>query len=440
MKWLSVEERGGRTLQIDSLDDRKKLTTAIGSLLDKQYYSCEYNRGQLILKGGRYVGHVPVAADLGVRITPKTPIARLLQFLSISDARLETITESLVDVEYWNLDTDILDLMRRSFAKELRVLSVKGILRDYREREEASSDYRGLLDIEQTLTRVWPVGDYSRVAFKFHTLASDIALNRAIKYAIWYLSNTRRENLAQDDAATLNWAYSYFSSVSLDSSLLFRDELHRFLARPAHAEPYTSFLPLLRMADVIIRRITASIEVAPGFRQVLPPMVVDLEKAFERFVFRLLEDGPLRDDELSQDDVNFFETSEYSDTPLLKPPDTWDRDLSLYVKGTATAHPDFIARSGGEVKLVADTKYKLNGSASDIHQCAAHADAFNCRNVLLIYPDQTSSEIGFQFLGVLGMKRVYRCMVPLNSLDLSQIGRDLQSCVLQVVAAPVGDA
>jgi 5-methylcytosine-specific restriction endonuclease McrBC regulatory subunit McrC len=113
---------------------------------------------------------------------------------------------------------------------------------------------------------------------------------------------------------------------------------------------------------------------------------------------------------------------------------TGDRAPELFLDGGCKLEPDILICSATSVELVADAKYKTEGTidATDYYQLCAYLDRFNADKGLLILPGRDDSETLLVERRLYSGKRVYELGIPLKDWLAAEAG--LKQNVLQLVA------
>ncbi|ANI91362.1 Hypothetical protein BJL86_0559 [Dietzia timorensis] len=279
-----------------------------------------------------------------------------------------------------------------------------------------------------TINRAWARGRYDHLSTEFYEFDYSNFLNQAMKFAIGYLIDTMEEsnNSIQQQMNILVESRTILESVSEAPPYLFLSPLRDHLSTDVSEEPYLSFRPLLNLALLIASGETPDVAgEAEGIQFSLPPLVLDMEKTFEQFCIAIFNKS------LNGESFELLDTSGVSNTPLLHPP-VESNHFWTPVRATESAHPDFVIQQRDSSWLIGEVKYSLSPSSSHIHQVCAHADAFSCNTVLLIYPSKTTLKSPrLEMLGFLAEKRVFRLWI---SIDFTSLDKLIESINMTALA------
>jgi len=307
---------------------------------------------------------------------------------------METISTDLATSR-----TTLLDLFIRHFAQLLELQLQQGMLRDYRDIEDDLDQVRGRIDVvrQQRENLFKP----QRIACRFSELVADIPVNRVLHSALLLISSLATSPPLQQRLRSLRARFAGVATLARHESGPKASELNRMQRRYASAVDLAHlFLDGQFLAPRSGRRRAFS-------------LLFDMNQLFERYTasllrpmarrqgLRLVEQGPRR----------YLGYDETGRGRLLMQPDI------------ALLDPD------GLPVVILDTKWKridaqepMAGlSPADIYQMSSYANAYRCRNVGLLYPEQSRLQSGEhhhlqldgQFQAVLSLQAV-----PLESQQM----------------------
>lgn len=302
-------------------------------------------RYRLTAQGFAGVLHMP---NLRLVLRPKIPTANLYLLLD-PDAPPDVVPDSSA-VEP---GTEALDFLARRLAAEMRSRAAAGLRRGYVERSDQQPFLQGRLDVAAQ-ARETPAA-----RTLFHTtrdeFTADLPVHRFPKATAHALLASPL--IAADSRPALRAAVDGYADVSAGPI-----DLTEIDDRLSDAD--RSLINLCRLLLDGLRPVSAAGDaVAPGF-------LLDLERAFERYVERgLRRDLPAAAFEVQR------EFSYHGQVPAGQP--------------SLVGRADFVVRHGGRAACVLDAKWKaLDGPppAADVHQALAYAVGLDCGDVRLVYP------------------------------------------------------
>jgi 5-methylcytosine-specific restriction enzyme subunit McrC len=298
------------------------------------------------LRGTNHVGLIRTEG-LDLVIQPKIPTLSVFWMLGFADRLVR------FDPADFPLETEagLLDVLARLFAKQTELVIRRGIHRAYVEREDNLRFVRG---------RIEPLSDLRtnhglrhQIVCRYAELIADVPHNRILRAVTEQLLRYRyrlpgiRERLA--------WDAAHLAEVSLvpvserDFPSLRYDRLN------AH------YRGVLALAHLIVRHLTFEFEAG---RQPAPGFLVDMDKIFQEFLTRLVEEQA-------------------------RPMGLRLRDTSgLYLdQGRAVPiEPDIVLTDGHGIRVAMDAKYKRHDPQADVYQALAYAKGLGLQRVTLVYP------------------------------------------------------
>jgi 5-methylcytosine-specific restriction enzyme subunit McrC len=254
---------------------------------------------------------------------------------------------------------DLLPFLAGRFADRLADRAAAGMHRGYAERAEAEPFLRGRIDVPQQVRE--PRRD--RLHSRFDEFTPDLPCNRLPRAVAQAL--LPRDDLGEATRARLRPALAAFADVA-DVPLT-----PDLLAADCRIVGYGPLLDLCRLiAAGLAPGPVAGDAPAPGF-------LLDLERAFERYVTAGLERG------LAGDGCYRVAAQE---SFTVNQPAAGLPDLVL--------RPDVTLTRGGQPVAVLDVKWKRLGdvpSSDDLHQVLAYAAALGAPRAVLVYPGLRSA-------------------------------------------------
>ncbi len=260
------------------------------------------------------------------------------------------------------LDTqrrDLLEILIRLFCERLLAAVKHGLSRRYLDREEDLPVFRGSLLVKRQLTVHAPRPD--RLACRFDELSEDTPINRVLKTTVMRLSRVAKTT---DNLRRLDELVARFDATSVSPRPL--DEPVRLDRTNA------AFHHVYRLARLFLAGDWQSTSggKTSGFALLFP-----MNALFEAYVGRMMRRA------LVPWPVNLQDRKHYA----LR---------NLDSTGAFALRPDMVIRAPGG-PIIVDTKWKrldrANGpnhgvSQSDVYQMLAYAQAYEARQLVLLYP------------------------------------------------------
>jgi 5-methylcytosine-specific restriction enzyme subunit McrC len=310
---------------------------------------------------GRYrltaLGYVGVVLTLGRRfvIRPKLPVRNLFHLID-PDADVP-IVEDRSSAE---TGRDLLDLLAGQLARLLSERAGAGLLRSYRERDEALPFLQGRLDVAAQLRE--PAHARDRFHCRHDEFGVDVLCNQLPKATAEAL--LRSPLLGESPRAALVQVLRAFGEVS--AAPLSAEAFAAALADPRAAD----YRPLLHLCRLLAGGLQSGDSVGPD---ACPGFLIDMERLFEDYLTRGLL-GHLAGRPGLAVEVQPL-TTVHPPGPALPP-------LQM--------RPDIVVRRAGRPAVIVDAKWKrLTGSplvTSDVYQVIAYGTALGARRVVLVYP------------------------------------------------------
>lgn len=381
----------------------------------KRYVEVRLRKDKLVLVAGHYLGLIPLNARYALHVVPKVPIENLIAVMTIAREEPEML-EGLERSYRADRRLNLFDLLVEALRQQLPLLEVHGLPRGYIERGETATSVRGRPLFKETMTRHWATGRYDRIAYTYHDFSRDIPLNRAIQYTLWHLLRTYPLVSGVRSTAVLvdlHRATAAFRRVTLDRGRHFLPGL-RSLLREERLPPSQAHLRrMLHLCLMILEDLSVDLDAPKGEVVGLPPLVVNMEHVFQRFVLRVLQE------QLRRRALDVWDTTTEHKRPLFSMIEL-PREITLELAESEKAEPDFVIAERTRPLIVGDVKYTTDRSREHVYQVVAHALAYGATNALLVYPDTETHGVSRDIsgIGAVGAVRVFVYRFPLASTDL----------------------
>lgn len=427
-EWDRVDIAAGLILDDGKLD-------AYPSILNRDYFTLSAGSTGLTLQAGGFIGVIPLNERLTIEVTPRVPVNNLSRILRIA----EHVPVALEDTSrLYTLEPEVypslIDLYAQTLIKHVEEIALRGVLREYARRQEATSFPRGRILMTETLKSLAPRGIQHKVVATWFQRSIDNPANRCIKYAAWFLSRFRSEagrpRLAGSRKITqgLGRAFRVFDGVELDlrRSFLFDPVVVGNAPLPPHRAHYR---PVLDLCRVIIKQQAVRLD-QPGGVVGLPSLVLNMSTAFESYLRQVLVAWAEQHGGLRVLNGNHA------------PPDGGQKPL--FDSGAATkASPDIVLvpKGSAEPRLVLEVKYKPSERAvarEDVNQAIAYGASYRCARVLLVQPrgPRDAEPQGIRELGTINNMRVDRYVYDLGVDELQTSEAELCEDLAAILASP----
>lgn len=377
----SIVENRLKLIELDEYEEKllPKVSKEVAAAINETgFITVEPTFGEeSMFRADSKIGIVRVG-DIQIKVMPKFPVTNLFYLLGLHDGiKFES---GAVNIEE---SRDITDLIFESFLRNVLASTARGLLTGYRRVEETSKVLHGRVLIGEQLKKrqghMYPV----EVAFDEFTdnIPENIELNMAISKAMKF------GNLTPTQHRDFRHLSRRFSEIDTSKS-----NLHWTKSR--HNSHYWNSLVL---ADLI--------NSGKGFYEELGGVAVsgftvDMYRVFEKFLLRELKARLERQGGVVE--------SKY---------------LHLDEENRQRAQVDIMWRRDGQIKFIADAKYKdpATNWESALYQVNTYATAFSLDSIHLIYAlPVDEAPLRLKGNGPL----VYRHGIDL-SLDISEIRMEI---------------
>lgn len=380
-------------------------------------FEIEYKRKQkrLIIRGGGWVGYVPLNDRYALRIDTRVPVTNLEQIISRSTStKIEVLGRySHVYGHSTEKPQSLYDIITDQFLTALDLIWREGLAKTYREERMVSPMPFGRIDALRTALQQ----DKSRrpdAVFSAFFRTNDFGPNRVLRTALERLNIAYRV-LEKHGAQTnrirrIRSALGHFESVAEASDdELSAEATERYIRRlPEHRTAYND---ALRLAHLIVNDVGFALREGQGLAT-LPVVLVDMADIFESYAREVLRKELERDPSLTILDGN-ISGLEGAKRDLFS---RFDIDGSI-----PSATPDIVIESGDKTLAVIDVKYKPSKKIperAEINQIMCYGARYRCNKVMILYPQPVRNQPAVCSLGMVGETQVFRASLDLEAADL----------------------
>lgn len=360
---------------------------------------------------GGYIGLIPVNEKIAIDIRPKFKISNLTRLVSIAEDNFKTLdffNRSYQDIE--GQDPTVFKFLLQCLVRELKVLEVEGLLKEYLPRRFNGTRIAGRIDYPRTVRKFWSKGAFHKASSSYFEMTINNPYNQLIKFTIDY-SLRYFNRMGIDDLSLkrqLIHALSLFESVSLiEDSRRLNQDVSDLIAAEKVTMLRHYYLNVCKLCRIITTQKGLSFNTYDKGTD-LSSFILDMESIFERYLLNVLRNNkPLLDQSVSILDGNAEGKKKFFNQPS---------------KATGDAKPDFILNVGGETKVIADAKYKIKVKDIDRYQVISHALSYGAKYAVLVSPViDHSSTAKLSKIGTIGPTdaiTLYEYKFDLNAIDL----------------------
>lgn len=346
------------------------------SVAAKGYFDIDYRAGQLIFKAGKFVGLIPINDRVVIDVKPKIAVADLLHIVDVAEEEVPFLDFFVRSYrEQKGLEESLLGLIVKTLLKQLGEIEREGLYKRYVRFEESGS-FKPRINFSKTIQREWCRGNFSRTSNEVFHFTRDHALNRLIKFAIWYGGHYLEFRTgASDIREELNLFYNLFEAIPLDMSRSFLPEVRLALETGRIPVLRNYYVQIAKTCLLIIGDRSVSLETA-GSDVTLLSFILNLEDVFEKYARKVLTRwAKANHPEIAVRDGN-----------------RGRRNYLFHDSKVFDIFPDIYLTRGKERLLVADAKYKLKADEHDRYQIIGHSASMGAKKAVLIVPAFGGSE------------------------------------------------
>jgi 5-methylcytosine-specific restriction enzyme subunit McrC len=302
------------------------------------------------LRSQGYVGHIPLTADLALRLTPKVPIRNVFRMLEYAYRLDVGFGSDLVDS---SAIEEFYDNLAALLAKRVLARARKGLYRAYVPEDDLLPYLRGALDLAERARRPWRTS----IACRYEEHTADVDENQILAWTLGQVARSGR--CSERVLPTVRSAYYAVRSATVPRPAAGADCVGRAYNRLN--EDYRALHALCRFFLE-----TTGPTHAAGDRSMLP-FLIDMSRLFELFVAEWLRENlPPGLAMRAQEPLSLG-----ADAGL-----DFRIDMVIYEK------------EGWRPVCVVDTKYKAPETVdpNDFNQIVVYAKGKGCGRGFLVYP------------------------------------------------------
>lgn len=302
--------------------------------------------GLITVAGNANVGVIR-AGTLDVIIQPRVPTLSVFWMLGYAYRTAKLLPDDFtVDVE-----SGLLDVLARLFARQTERLIRRGLYREYVERDDTLRFIRGriipLEDVRRNL------GLHHIVACRYTDLTADVLHNQVLRAVTELLLRFRFASPGITEL--LAWNLSHLGEVSTVRVG------ERDVAGLRYGRLNERYQPVHALARLVLRHLSFALD--QGAERT-PAFLVNMNSVYQEFLAALIEEQ-----------VRPLGLRVLRELPY-----------GLDIAGSVTLRPDIVVADAHSVRAVIDAKYKPEIAEADVYQALAYATALRQRSVALVYP------------------------------------------------------
>lgn len=333
------------------------------------------------------VGHISITPEFHIAIRPKVPINNIFGMLDYAYKLKIKFPQGSIQCKFLEQSYERLaNILAQKILERCR----KGLYRDYLSKTERLAYIRGRVDLRSALQKPWDV----KLKCHYHEQTGDIEDNQILAWTLFMIgrSGVCGETVSSTVRKAFHALQGFVTLKHFKSEACIDRTYHRL------NQDYQLLHALCRF---FLDNTGPSHE--KGDREMLP-FLIDMANLYEQFVAEWLK---------ANTPTGFFVKKQYTVT----------HDQNYFDK------IDLILRDieTNEILYVLDTKYKNPDqvASSDRHQIVAYANAVNCKNAILIYPQDLKQPLDIKN----GDIRVCSLTFSLDS-DLNEAGKTFLKSLL----------
>ena len=339
------------------------------------------------LKSKGRVGNIPITPEFHIAIRPKVPINNLFGMLDYAYNLKIKFPQGAIQCQ--SLEESY-ERLANILAHKILERCRKGLYRDYLSKTERLAYIRGRVDLRSALQKPWDV----KLKCHYNEQTGDIEDNQILAWTLFIIgrSGLCRESVSSTVRKAFHALQGFVTLKPFKSEACIDRNYHRL------NEDYQLLHALCRF---FLDNTGPSHE--SGDREMLP-FLIDMANLYEQFVAEWLKANTPK---------GFFVKQQHRVT---HDQNYFDR-IDLLLGDIATS----------KVQYVLDTKYKAPDKVAnnDYHQIVAYANALNCQNAILVYPQKLKQPLDIKNDDI----RVRSLTFSLDS-DLHEAGKTFLTSLL----------
>lgn len=374
-----------------------------------------YDQNRPAIQTTGWVGYIPLNDTIALEISPRVPVGNLERLVSMALGYAPNILKKYTRqfAQAADQPASLFDVLSDQILDAFDQIWEIGLLKCYSRIERKGSSPVGRIMPFSSEWHTAKAGRPVAVSSAFHR-TPDFGPNRLLRHAFEKLlsryldigadrqrARIHRLKKAIECLADIGWPSA--SEVTPKAIALYVQQL------PAQHEHYAD---ALMVAQLIIYDAGLAIR-GPGGVATLPSILIDMAKAFEDYIRRVLVNGLSDDNDVEVKDgnkggddgakVSLFDPAREG---LANPPVT--PDIVIYVRGKA--------------RLVVDVKYKNSPAVpdrNDINQVILYGARYGVDRVMVLHAGRPDNRDPTESCGNVGQFQLFNGMVDLDAASIT---------------------
>lgn len=340
---------------------------------------------QLTSKGR--VGNIPITPEFHIAIRPKVPINNLFGMLDYAYNLKIKFPQGAIQCQFLEQAYETLaNILAHKILERCR----KGLYRDYLSKTERLAYIRGRVDLRSALQKPWDI----KLKCHYNEQTGDIEDNQILAWTLFIIG--RSGLCGESVSSTVRKAFHALQGVVT---------LKHFKSAACIDRTYHRLNQDYQLLHALCRFFLDNTGPCheTGDREMLP-FLIDMANLYEQFVAEWLK-------------ANTPKGFEVESQHTVKHDQNYSDKIDLIIRDIET----------NEILYVLDTKYKAPNKVDnkDRNQVVTYATLLNCKNAILIYPQNLKAPIDQQ----IGDIRVRSLAFSLDS-DLNEAGKTFLTSLL----------
>lgn len=414
----NVESRKSLELDISDLaiDGRLEIFPHVE---DRGLLFLQFRRKRVILSAGPYIGLIPLTPRVSIDVRPKMPVSNLARVLDVARRSVSSISGA--DRLYLATDLvggSVIEFLAANLVDALRPIAANGLHKEYVRRSEPTSRPRGRIEIAGTI-REWSHGQFHKVRAQRFEQSSDIAVNRLIKAALFFVLQRIRP-LSEESRLLIKRANAaYFDLPVVVTGLQKADyeTCKAILRGNALPTARSYYYRAIEIALLILSNRGIALQ-EHGTDVLLETFIINFEDLFEEYLRRVLQHKA--QGELTVRDGNREGKKALFDDKLDPP-----------------AQPDIVLswRPTGRT-VITEVKYKERAARDDINQVITYALCYGTQRAVLAHQSRPGAPKGLSHIGTIRGIRIEGYAFDLGAEDLDAEEQTFCDCLFDLVQPP----
>lgn len=412
---LECEEFEELSIRISSLlhDGELQLDERITS---KGYLSAAMKGGQIALRATKFVGTIPLTANLAIRVKPRATISNL-SYMLVRSGVIPTAVSGFSRgyLPKFTTAENAEKIYGPSLVEGTKLIARRGLMKEYL-RPTKAIPWRGRLVASDTARKHAAKGIRYKHEFDHSLLSSGTIENVSIRnaleqVALWFRENDPNNRIIHEITVLLRdmWSVPQWHGQKNDLVSRLGQKIRTLSPRlPHYRDPlWSSYL--------ILQSVLPDIGL-DGFVR-LDSLIVDVSIVFEAYIRRELSDR------LAEHGLAVVDGNQH--------PGPFFQDAGFY-----TVHPDIVIKRGDDPVAILDAKYKPDPKEKDRYEVLSFMDTMDVPIGGFVCP--VNGHDTSRYLGTTASaKRMFSLRYDLAAIDPNSESERLARNVLRMIEGEI---